>query len=134
MSLAVESPVELSIEGSNWLPTLPLIGCRARQLRVTWSGGIKVVHEDVTASQVIPDSIQIIPSPYFQVFGRKERAAYRPHNQACHNQKDADSPHGHAPYGTIVSLVKEVSMHSKDAQGKSSRWFRDSLGDWQGDP
>jgi hypothetical protein len=77
-----ETPGKRGIPTSNRLPALPLIGCRTRQLVITRSSAVEVVHQNVAARQVASDGIQVIPAPYFQLIGGKdiELTAYHPSN------------------------------------------------------
>ena len=68
---------------SNWLPAFPLIGCRARKFLITGGSGIKVIHQSVVPRQVVPDGIQIIPSTYFQVLGKRESMTATNTIKAC---------------------------------------------------
>ena len=76
--LTVETPGKLVIRGSNWLPPPSPISCLTRQLDLTGSSRIEVVHQNVTAAQVISDGMQIIPIPYFN--RRKRSTAYHTYN------------------------------------------------------
>jgi hypothetical protein len=77
LSLTVEISGKPIIDGSNWPPPPSAISCLTRQFCITGSGRIEVVHQNVTAPQVVSNGVQIVPVPYFN---RTRSTAYHPRN------------------------------------------------------
>ncbi len=69
ISLPVEAPGKPVIICSNWLPSPSLVGCPTGQLHVAGSSRIEIVHQNIGATKIISDGIQIIPVPYFDRTG-----------------------------------------------------------------